>query len=96
MPNALVGHLDTLLGDGIEAAVNLKHRRRLDRLGWRHVFSPSSPGVFAGGDPPPREGCRLEVLIDGANPTHRLLELPGVSRRSGRLPGPLTGLIDDG
>ncbi|MEO6859396.1 MAG: phospholipase D family protein [Solirubrobacteraceae bacterium] len=67
MTNALVGRLDTLLGDGIDAAVNLKHRRRLDRLGWGHVFSPSSPGVFAGGDPPPREGCRLEVLIDGAN-----------------------------
>jgi hypothetical protein len=32
----------------------------------------------------------------GAPPGHRLLELPGVSRRSSRLLGPLTGLIDDG
>jgi hypothetical protein len=29
-------------------------------------------------------------------PTHRLLALPGVSRRSGRLLGPIQGLIDDG
>ncbi|MDQ6605941.1 MAG: phosphatidylserine/phosphatidylglycerophosphate/cardiolipin synthase family protein [Actinomycetota bacterium] len=28
--------------------------------------------------------------------THRLIALPGVSKRSGRLLGPLTGLIDDG
>ncbi len=67
MPNPLVGRLDTLLGDGIEAAVNLKHRRRLERLGWGYVFSPTSPGVFAAADPPPRDGCRLEVLVDGAN-----------------------------
>ena len=32
----------------------------------------------------------------GAAPTHRLLALPGVSRRSRRLLGPLQGLIDDG
>jgi phosphatidylserine/phosphatidylglycerophosphate/cardiolipin synthase-like enzyme len=32
----------------------------------------------------------------GQRPTHRLLALPGVSRRSGRLLGPLQGLIDDG
>jgi phosphatidylserine/phosphatidylglycerophosphate/cardiolipin synthase-like enzyme len=36
-------------------------------MGWGHVFSPTSPGVFARNEPPPREGCRLEVLIDGAN-----------------------------
>jgi phosphatidylserine/phosphatidylglycerophosphate/cardiolipin synthase-like enzyme len=67
MPHVSGGHLDALVGDGIEAAVNLKHRRRLRRLGWGHVFSPSGPGVFAAGDPPPREGCRLDVLVDGAN-----------------------------
>jgi hypothetical protein len=33
---------------------------------------------------------------DGAVPSHRLIALPGVSRRTRRLLGPLTGLIDDG
>jgi phosphatidylserine/phosphatidylglycerophosphate/cardiolipin synthase-like enzyme len=67
MGNAWVGRFDQLLGDGIEATVSLKHRRRLARLGWARVFEASSPGVFAQGEPPPREGCELEVLIDGAN-----------------------------
>jgi phosphatidylserine/phosphatidylglycerophosphate/cardiolipin synthase-like enzyme len=67
MSNVLIDRLDSLVGDGIEAAVKFKHRRRLERLGWGHVFSPSGPDVFAQGDPPPREGCRLEVLVDGAN-----------------------------
>ncbi|MDQ6818509.1 MAG: hypothetical protein M3018_14050 [Actinomycetota bacterium] len=39
---------------------------------------------------------QLHRLKAGAPPTHRLLALPGVSRRSRRLLGPLVGLIDDG
>jgi hypothetical protein len=39
---------------------------------------------------------QLERSRAGAAPTHRLLELPGVSRRSSRLLGPLAGLFDDG
>jgi phosphatidylserine/phosphatidylglycerophosphate/cardiolipin synthase-like enzyme len=39
---------------------------------------------------------QLERLRTGAPPTHRLLALPGVSRRSRRLLGPLASLIDDG
>jgi phosphatidylserine/phosphatidylglycerophosphate/cardiolipin synthase-like enzyme len=38
---------------------------------------------------------QLERLKAGQPPTHRLLALPGVSRRSRRLLGPLVGLIDD-
>ncbi len=67
MDNAIVGRLDEFVGHGIETAVTYKHRRRLRRLGWDRVFEDSTPGVFAAGDPPPREGCELEVLIDGAN-----------------------------
>jgi phosphatidylserine/phosphatidylglycerophosphate/cardiolipin synthase-like enzyme len=39
---------------------------------------------------------QLRRLKAGEPPTHRLLALPGVSRRSRRLLGPLVGLIDDG
>ena len=35
-------------------------------------------------------------LRAGAPPTHRLVALPGLSRRAHRLLGPLVGLIDDG
>jgi phosphatidylserine/phosphatidylglycerophosphate/cardiolipin synthase-like enzyme len=39
---------------------------------------------------------QLDRLRAGAPPTHRLLALPGVSKRSRRLLGPLVGLVDDG
>ncbi len=67
MATGLRDRADSLVGDGIEAAVTYKHHRRLQRLGWGDAFEPSTPGVFARGDPPPRAGCSLEVLIDGAN-----------------------------
>jgi phosphatidylserine/phosphatidylglycerophosphate/cardiolipin synthase-like enzyme len=58
--------LDSLIGDGVEAAVKLKHRRRLHRLGWDRALAPDDRGLWAAGDPPPRERCALQVLIDGA------------------------------
>jgi len=67
MSISLVDRVDAVVGDRIEAAVQFKHRRRLAKLGWDRVFEPSSPGVWAAGDPPPRQGCSLDVLIDGAN-----------------------------
>jgi phosphatidylserine/phosphatidylglycerophosphate/cardiolipin synthase-like enzyme len=39
---------------------------------------------------------QLERRRKGQTPTHRLLALPGVSKRAGRLMGPLQGLVDDG
>ncbi|HXS44730.1 MAG TPA: hypothetical protein VN751_08885, partial [Solirubrobacteraceae bacterium] len=39
---------------------------------------------------------QLDRRNAGAAPTHRLLALPGVSRRSRRLLGPLQGLLEDG
>jgi phosphatidylserine/phosphatidylglycerophosphate/cardiolipin synthase-like enzyme len=67
MATGLRDRADSLVGDGIEATVAYKHRRRLRRLGWGRAFEPARPGVFAGGEPPPRDGCQLDVLIDGAN-----------------------------
>jgi phosphatidylserine/phosphatidylglycerophosphate/cardiolipin synthase-like enzyme len=39
---------------------------------------------------------QLRLRETGDPPTHRLIALPGVSRRSRRLLGPLVGLVDDG
>jgi phosphatidylserine/phosphatidylglycerophosphate/cardiolipin synthase-like enzyme len=62
------GRLDGAVGDGIEAAVRLKHRWRLRRLGHADALNPPQDGrPWAGGDPPARDGCRLDVLIDGAS-----------------------------
>jgi phosphatidylserine/phosphatidylglycerophosphate/cardiolipin synthase-like enzyme len=70
----MASRLDTLIGDGVEAAVKAKHRYRLRRLGWARAFEADGDGygngdvdgIWARGDPPPRPGCGLELLIDGA------------------------------
>ena len=62
----LMSHADAAVGNAIEAAVTLKHRRRLRRLGWERALEPPDDGLWAAGDPPPREGCSLDVLVDGA------------------------------
>jgi phosphatidylserine/phosphatidylglycerophosphate/cardiolipin synthase-like enzyme len=55
-----------VVGNGVEAAVRLKHRIRLRRLGWEHAMDPDRDALWARGEPPPRSGCTLTPLIDGA------------------------------
>jgi phosphatidylserine/phosphatidylglycerophosphate/cardiolipin synthase-like enzyme len=70
----LVSQADKALGNAIEAAVRAKHRRRLTRLGWERALEPPDDGLWAAGDPPPREGCLLDVLVDGAQALPALAE----------------------
>ncbi|HEY2651452.1 MAG TPA: phospholipase D family protein [Solirubrobacteraceae bacterium] len=58
-----VADIDAVVGDGIERAVSAKHRWRLARLG-SPALDPGA-GRWAAGDPPPRDGCSLKVLVDG-------------------------------
>jgi phosphatidylserine/phosphatidylglycerophosphate/cardiolipin synthase-like enzyme len=64
--SSVVSWLDARVGDGLEAVVRAKHRRRLRRVGAVEAIDPGA-GWWAAGDPPPREGCSLQVLIDGAD-----------------------------
>jgi phosphatidylserine/phosphatidylglycerophosphate/cardiolipin synthase-like enzyme len=64
--HTLVTGVDDLIGDGIEAVVRAKHHRRLRRLGSERSLSPPDDGLWASGDPPPRAGSSMDVLIDGA------------------------------
>jgi phosphatidylserine/phosphatidylglycerophosphate/cardiolipin synthase-like enzyme len=66
MASVVISRADAKLGDAIEAVVRTHHRRRLRRLGWERALEPPDDGLFAAGDPPPRAGCALDVLIDGA------------------------------
>ena len=67
MPPAPVARADALMGAAIEGAVKVHHRRRLRKLGHHGALDPPpSSSLFATGDPPPRPGCRVEVLVDGA------------------------------
>ncbi len=53
------------LGERIDDAVRVRHRRRLRRVGWEHALDGSGDG-YASTEPPPRTGNELEVLVDGA------------------------------
>lgn len=63
---SLLTRLDSLVGDGLEAAVRAKHSWRLRRLGHAEALTPNGDGLWATGDPPPRPGCAVDVLVDGA------------------------------
>jgi len=62
-----IGRVDGWLGEGIEAAIRAHHRRRLKRLDeLERLDPPQAPApLWAAGEPAPRDGSQLEVLIDG-------------------------------
>jgi phosphatidylserine/phosphatidylglycerophosphate/cardiolipin synthase-like enzyme len=78
---AVPERLDAVLGDGLEAAVRAKHRRRLRRLGHGDALEPPGRELWAAGDPPPREACRLDVLIDGAEAFPAMADAIASARR---------------
>jgi phosphatidylserine/phosphatidylglycerophosphate/cardiolipin synthase-like enzyme len=62
----LIERADRLIGEGIESALGAHHRRRLRRIGRIDQLDPPADGVlWARGDPPPRPGGALDVLVDG-------------------------------
>ena len=60
-----LARVDALLGRAIELGVQQHHRRRLSRLDQGHAIEAGGPELWASGDPPPRPGNQLDVLIDG-------------------------------
>ncbi|HEX5449178.1 MAG TPA: hypothetical protein VFW85_03890, partial [Gaiellaceae bacterium] len=59
--------LDDKVGDGVERLVRGHHRRRLKRRGRLNALEPPADGLWCAGDPPPRDGNVVEVMIDGAD-----------------------------
>jgi phosphatidylserine/phosphatidylglycerophosphate/cardiolipin synthase-like enzyme len=72
MGQARLDRLDDLVGDAIEGLLVRHHRRRLTRLGALERLEPPHDGLWCAGDPPPRDGNRVEVLVDGAEALPRL------------------------
>jgi phosphatidylserine/phosphatidylglycerophosphate/cardiolipin synthase-like enzyme len=73
MQTSLIDRVDAAIGDQIEGLVRSHHRRRLRRAGWATALEPS-PRLWADGEPPPRHGNDVEILIDGASFLPRLTE----------------------
>jgi phosphatidylserine/phosphatidylglycerophosphate/cardiolipin synthase-like enzyme len=78
--------VDSLIGDGIEAAVRAKHHFRLRRLGHKHVFDAPAGG-WASGRTPPRPDCELRVLVDGEAALPAIAEAMRSARESIYLTG---------
>src|SRR3954468_5304296 len=67
MPPASLAHADRLAGALVEGAMGAHHRRRLRNLGHARSYAPPDDGrLWAAGDPPPRAGNAVDVLVDGA------------------------------
>lgn len=68
-----LSELDKIVGDRIDGLTCSHHQRRLRRIGWERALEPG-PRWYATGDPPPRQGNSVEVLVDGATAFPRVVE----------------------
>jgi phosphatidylserine/phosphatidylglycerophosphate/cardiolipin synthase-like enzyme len=67
MPVDVLRVADRVAGNAIERLTNDHHARRLTKLGRCAQRTPPDDGrMWAAGEPPPRAGNALDVLIDGA------------------------------
>jgi phosphatidylserine/phosphatidylglycerophosphate/cardiolipin synthase-like enzyme len=56
--------IECVLGETISAQIRAHHERRLRRVGWERAIGAPAGG-WAEGEPPPRAGNALRVLVDG-------------------------------
>src|SRR5919197_1226403 len=70
----ILDRIDAAVGDGIERAMIHHHMRRMRRHGQLAAIAPASAGLWARTATPPRDGNRMEVLIDGATALPEMAE----------------------
>jgi phosphatidylserine/phosphatidylglycerophosphate/cardiolipin synthase-like enzyme len=71
----ILDRFDHWAGEAVEATVRAHHRRRLRRIARvDQLDPPDAARLWANGDPPPRAGCDLDVLIDGAEALPKIAE----------------------
>jgi len=69
----MLNRIDTFLGERVEAMIRAHHRRRLRRIGWARALD-AGPGTWSTGEPAPRSGNDVQLLVDGAE------ALPAIAR----------------
>src|SRR5215204_5544367 len=83
-----IGTADRVLGGAIERSMSAHHRYRLRRLGRLDALQPPRDGSpWCREAPPPREGCSIDVLIDGVQVLPAIAEAIRGARRSVRMAG---------
>ncbi len=79
---------DVLLGRAVERSMAAHHRHRLRRLGRLEALEPWDDGSpWCRESPAPRDGCSIDVLIDGAEVLPAVAEAIRSARRSVRMAG---------
>jgi len=78
--------LDAIVGEGLDRAVRGHHRRRLSRIGQVHALDAPA-AAWASGEPPPRDGNAVDVLVDGAEALPAIAEAIAGARSNVHLAG---------
>jgi len=68
-----IDRVDGALGHLLERLTVSHHRRRLRRVGWEEAMDGGAE-LWADGDPAPRQGNTVEVLIDGQEAFARMVD----------------------
>ena len=85
---SLLDRIDAAVGSTIESAIVGHHRRRLRRRRRLTQLEPPEDGsLWAAGDPSPREGGDLEVLVDGEVALTRIADALAGARESVHIAG---------
>ena len=79
--------VDDLVGEAIDWTIRTHHERRLGRLGHGTAIGAPAGGWAETGTFAPREGCRVEVLVDGAEALPRMTEEIAAARSHVHLAG---------
>ncbi|MGH3009091.1 MAG: phospholipase D-like domain-containing protein [Gaiellaceae bacterium] len=87
MPPAPLDRVDGWVGEAIERAIRSHHRRRLRRRGSGEAIAPEPGGWAKTGAFAPRAGCRVELLVDGAEALPRMVETAAGARSHVHLAG---------
>lgn len=100
MASGAAERIDGWAGQSLEAVIGAHHRRRLRRVGRiDQLDPPRDSSLWAAGDPPPRPGGALEVLIDGGEALPRIAEAVRSARSHVHIAGwhvtPTFGLTRD-
>jgi phosphatidylserine/phosphatidylglycerophosphate/cardiolipin synthase-like enzyme len=72
MASSQIDRVDDAVGSTVERLVVSHHRRRLKRHGWQRAYDPPDDGLWCAGEPEPRDGNALEILVDGQEALPRL------------------------
>lgn len=83
----LIARVDGVIGHAVEGTITRHHRRRLSRVGWDGAYDPASDRIMASGDPPPRAGNSVDILVDGEEAFGAMLEAITGARSSVNITG---------